>query len=84
MAASVLKIGISRNPICDNLVGFPKSGHIFFTARANTTTRIRNVESGVMGRHKVAGKHSVITDCGQFGASLATYTVFVLYSTLNS
>ena len=27
--ASILKISISRNPICDNLVGFPKSGHIF-------------------------------------------------------
>ena len=26
--ASILKIDISRNPICDNLVGFPKSGHI--------------------------------------------------------
>ena len=29
MAASILKIGISCNPICDNLVGFPKSGHIY-------------------------------------------------------
>ena len=29
MAALILKIGISRNPICDNLVGFPKSGHNF-------------------------------------------------------
>ena len=29
MVASILKIGISRNPICDNLVGFPKSGHIY-------------------------------------------------------
>ena len=28
MAASILKIGISRNSNCDNLVGFPKSGHI--------------------------------------------------------
>ena len=27
--ASVLNIGISRNAKCDNLVGFPKSGHIF-------------------------------------------------------
>ena len=29
MAASMLKIGIFQNPICDNLVGFPKSGHIY-------------------------------------------------------
>ena len=29
MAASILKIGISRNANCDNLVGFPKSGHIY-------------------------------------------------------
>ena len=28
MAASILKIVITRNTICDNLVGFPKSGHI--------------------------------------------------------
>ena len=28
MAASILQIGISRNPICDNLVDFPKLGHI--------------------------------------------------------
>ena len=25
---SIFKIGISRNTKCDNLVGFPKSGHI--------------------------------------------------------
>ena len=29
MAASILKISIPRNSICDNLVGFPKSGHIY-------------------------------------------------------
>ena len=28
MAASVLKIGISRNPNWDNFIDFPKSGHI--------------------------------------------------------
>ena len=28
MVASILKIVIIRNTICDNLVGFPKSGHI--------------------------------------------------------
>ena len=28
MVASILKIVITRNTICDNLVGFPKSGHI--------------------------------------------------------
>ena len=28
MVASRLKIVITRNTICDNLVGFPKSGHI--------------------------------------------------------
>ena len=28
MAASILKIVITRNTICDNLVSFPKSGHI--------------------------------------------------------
>ena len=28
MVASIFKIGISQNPNCDNLVGFPKSGHI--------------------------------------------------------
>ena len=28
MATSILKIVIARNTICDNLVGFPKSGHI--------------------------------------------------------
>ena len=27
MVASILEIAISRNPSCDNLVGFPKSGH---------------------------------------------------------
>ena len=27
MVASILKIGISQNLICDNLVSFPKSGH---------------------------------------------------------
>ena len=27
MVASILKIVITRNTICDNLVGFPKSGH---------------------------------------------------------
>ena len=26
--ASILKIVITRNTICDNLVGFPKLGHI--------------------------------------------------------
>ena len=31
MVASVLQIGISRNPICNNLVGFPKSGHMYST-----------------------------------------------------
>ena len=29
MVASILKIVITRNTICDNLVGFPKSGHIY-------------------------------------------------------
>ena len=29
MVASILKIVITRNTICDNLVGFPKSGHNF-------------------------------------------------------
>ena len=29
MMASILKIIITRNTICDNLVGFPKSGHIY-------------------------------------------------------
>ena len=28
MVASILKIVITRNTICDILVGFPKSGHI--------------------------------------------------------
>ena len=28
MVASIIKIVISQNTICDNLVGFPKSGHI--------------------------------------------------------
>ena len=28
MAASILKIGISQNTNCDNLVGFQKSHHI--------------------------------------------------------
>ena len=28
MVASVLKIIIAQNTICDNLVSFPKSGHI--------------------------------------------------------
>ena len=28
MVASILKIVITQNTICDNLVGFPKSGHI--------------------------------------------------------
>ena len=28
MVASILKILITRNTICDNLVGFPKSGHV--------------------------------------------------------
>ena len=27
--ASVFKIGIPQNTKCDNLVGFPKSGHIY-------------------------------------------------------
>ena len=27
MVASILKIVITRNTICDNLVSFPKSGH---------------------------------------------------------
>ena len=27
MVASILKIVITRNTICNNLVGFPKSGH---------------------------------------------------------
>ena len=29
--ASVFKIGITQNINCDNLVGFPKSGHILGT-----------------------------------------------------
>ena len=29
MVASILKIVITRNSICDILVGLPKSGHIF-------------------------------------------------------
>ena len=29
MVASILKIVITRNTICDNLVGFAKSGHIY-------------------------------------------------------
>ena len=29
MEVLVLKIGISGNTNCDNLVGFPKSGHIY-------------------------------------------------------
>ena len=29
MVASILKIIITRNTNCDNLVGFPKSGHIY-------------------------------------------------------
>ena len=28
MVASILKVIITRSTICDNLVGFPKSGHI--------------------------------------------------------
>ena len=30
MVASILKIAITRNTICDNFVGFPKSGHILY------------------------------------------------------
>ena len=29
MAVSILQIGVSRNVNCDNMVGFPKSGHIY-------------------------------------------------------
>ena len=29
MVASILKIRISQNTKCDNLVGFPKSGHMY-------------------------------------------------------
>ena len=32
MVASIFKIGVSRNANCDNMVGFPKSGHICCTA----------------------------------------------------
>ena len=35
MAASILKIGISQNPICDNLVGFPKSDNIYLQMRVD-------------------------------------------------
>ena len=35
MVASVLKNVITRNTICDNLVGFPKSGHICMLIYAN-------------------------------------------------
>ena len=28
MVASIIKIIVSQNTICDNLVSFPKSGHI--------------------------------------------------------
>ena len=34
MVASILKIIITRNTICDNLVSFPKSGHIFISQLA--------------------------------------------------
>ena len=33
MVASILKISISQNPNCDNLVGFPKSGHIYIAIK---------------------------------------------------
>ena len=32
MVASILKTVITRNTICDNLVSFPKSGHIYILA----------------------------------------------------
>ena len=48
MVASILQIGISRNPICDNLVGFPKSGHIY-----------QNLESGQLKFMPVL----VLVDC---------------------
>ena len=34
MVASILEIGISRNVNCDNMVGFPKSGHIYRTTKS--------------------------------------------------
>ena len=45
IVASVLKIGISRNTTCDNMVGFPKSGHNYILLeyfRIRNTTRERN------------------------------------------
>ena len=42
MMASILKIVITRNTICDNLVGFPKSGHIIIIAVTFILTFILN------------------------------------------
>ena len=35
MVALILKIVITQNINCDNLVGFPKSGHILFSNQAH-------------------------------------------------
>ena len=40
--ASILKIGISHNTKCDNLVGFPKSGHICAYVLSNASSFVDN------------------------------------------
>ena len=53
MAASILQINISQNPICDNLVGFPKSGHIYYKQRKiGGTTSLANLPINLFGGRK--------------------------------
>ena len=40
MAASILKISISQNANCDNMIGFPKLGHIYVCTWSVSETKI--------------------------------------------
>ena len=42
MVASILKIVITRNTVCDNLVGFPKSGHNYILLYSGKILRTIN------------------------------------------
>ena len=47
MVVSILKIGITRNTIYDNLVGLPKSGHNFVFARLSIPVSCHLVQHSV-------------------------------------
>ena len=74
MAASVLKIGISQNPNCDNLIGFPKSGHICHS-KLLYSWNISSAE--IFKDYQIKTFHDLIFEVKHLDISIITLTIIL-------